>query len=58
MKMKQKIELTFGDVIAAAYRIWGAGQAEKMVRLAVNARMVVFREHPRLLISSATGRSE
>lgn len=51
------MELTFGDLITAAYQAWGAGQAEKMVRLAINARLVVFGEQPHFLISSAKGRS-
>jgi hypothetical protein len=56
MKIKHKNELTFGELITAAYQVWGAGQAEKMVRLAINARQVVFRDHPHLLTSSAKGR--
>jgi hypothetical protein len=56
MKIKPKNELTFGELITAAYQVWGAGQAETMVRLAINARRVVFRDHPHLLISSAKGR--
>jgi hypothetical protein len=56
MKIKQKMELPFGDLITAAYRVWGSEQAAKMVRLAINARQVVFRDHPHLLISTAKGR--
>jgi hypothetical protein len=56
MKIKHKNELTFGELITAAYQVWGAGQAEKMVRLAINARFVVFQDHPHLPISSAKGR--
>jgi hypothetical protein len=56
MKIKQKMNLTLGELITAAYQVWGAGQAEKMVRLAINARLVVFRDHPHLLISTAKGR--
>lgn len=35
--------LTFGDFIAAVYRAWGADRAKGLVRLAVNARLVLFR---------------
>ena len=35
--------LTFGDFIAAAYRAWGARRARGLVRLALNAHLVVFR---------------
>ena len=57
MRIKQKKELTCGDLITAAYQIRGAGQAEKMVRLASNARLVVFREPPHCLTFFAKGRS-
>ena len=56
MKVKHKNELTFGELISAAYQVWGAAQAVKMVRLAINTRLVVFRDHPHLLISAAKGR--
>jgi hypothetical protein len=56
MKLKQKMEFTLGDLIAAAYQVWGAGWAEKMVQSAVNARLAVFRVQPFILISSAKGR--
>jgi hypothetical protein len=57
MKIKRKKELTLGDLIAAAFQIWGADQAEKMVRFACKTRLVVFREHAHLFISSAKRRS-
>jgi hypothetical protein len=57
MKIKHKKVLTFGDVITAAYQVWGADQAEAMVRLAFNMRLLVFRDHPHFLISFAKGRS-
>jgi hypothetical protein len=57
MNIKQKRALTFGDLITAACQVWGAGQTEKMERLAINTRLVVFREHLHFLISSAKGRS-
>jgi len=57
MKIKQKMELSFGELIKAAYQVWGSGQAEKMLRLAINTRWVIFREDPHFLISSAMGTS-
>lgn len=35
----------------AAYQLWGAGQAERMLRLAINAKLVVFRGHRQVLIT-------
>ena len=57
MNIKPKREMTFGDLITAAYVLWGAGQAERMVRWAMIARLAVFREPPHVLISTAKGRS-
>jgi hypothetical protein len=57
MKIKKKRAFTFGDLVTAAYDVCGAGQAEMMVRLAVRARLVVFRAQPHILISSAEGQS-
>jgi hypothetical protein len=48
--------LTFNDSVLAAYQLWQAGQSEKMVQLAINALLVVFREQPPLLISSMKGK--
>jgi hypothetical protein len=56
MKIQQEKKLTLNESLAAAYELWEAGQDEKMVRLAINARLVVFREPPHILISSANGR--
>jgi len=55
MEIKQKRELTYGESVTAAYQLWGAGQIEKMVQLAINAHLVVFREQPHLLIFSTEG---
>jgi hypothetical protein len=52
MKIKKKMKMTLGGLITAAYQVWGAGQGEKMVRWAINSRLVIFREQPHLLISS------
>jgi hypothetical protein len=57
MKIKRKMELTLGDLIVAAFQIWGAGQAEKMVRLAIKTHRVVFRERAHFLVSAARRRS-
>jgi len=56
MKIKKKIEMTLGGLITAAYQVWGAGQGEKMVRWAINSRLVTCREQPHFLISSAKGK--
>jgi hypothetical protein len=45
-----KKSLTFGDLVAASYRAWGAGRAKGLVRLAVNAHLVVFRGQQRFVI--------
>jgi len=55
MEIKYKKVLTLGDLIVAAYQVWGAERAVKMVRWAINNRVVVMQEHPQLLISSAKG---
>ena len=57
MKNKRKMELTFGGLIAAAYQVWGAGRAEKIVRLMIKERLVAFRKQQHLLISYAKGTS-
>lgn len=45
-----KKSLTFGDLVAATYRAWGARRARGLVRLAVNAHLVVFRGRQRFVI--------
>jgi hypothetical protein len=57
MEIKYKKGLTLGDLIVAAYQVWGAARAEKMLRWAINTRFVVLQAHPHLLISAAKGRS-
>jgi hypothetical protein len=57
MKMKQKNTFTFSDLRKAAYQVWGAGLADKMVRLALNSGLVVLPGLPHPLNSSAKGRS-
>ena len=46
----KKKSLTFGDLVAATYRAWGAKRAKGLVRLAVNAHLVVFRGQQRFVI--------
>ena len=48
---EEKRALMFGDFIAAAYRAWGQRRAKELVRLAVNARLVVFRGPRRYVIT-------
>ena len=43
--------MTFGDLVAAAYRAWGRRRAKGLVWLAVNARLVEFRGQQRVVIS-------
>jgi len=46
----KKRALAFGDLIAATYRAWGARRAKGLMRLAVNAHLLVFRGRQRLVI--------
>ena len=57
MEVKQNKEMAYSESVMAAYQLWQTGQSEKMVQLAINAFLVVFREQPPLLISSTKGRS-
>ena len=41
---------TFGDLVAAAYHARGARRAKGLVRLAVNAHLVVFQGQQRFVI--------
>ena len=42
MKNRKKKHLTFGELIAAAYRAWGEAEAGEKLRLAVQTRLVIF----------------
>ena len=53
MKTKQKNEMTLDDLITTAYQIWGSDRAEKMVRMAINTRLVTFRQTPHFLHSNS-----
>jgi hypothetical protein len=57
MKTKRKQQLPFGDLVMAAYQVWGPGLAAKMLRLAIKDRFVVFNGHPVCMGSSMKGRS-
>jgi hypothetical protein len=57
MNIKPKKEMTFGDLVTAAHVLWGADQAERMLRWATIASLVVFRKRQPALISAAKGRS-
>jgi hypothetical protein len=56
MEKMTKKGLTLGDWITAAYQVWGAGQAEKMVCWALDTRRVVRRKQTPLLISTVKKR--
>jgi hypothetical protein len=49
----KKRVLTFGDLVAASYRIWGARRAKAFVRLAVNTHLLVFRGRQRFVVPDA-----
>ena len=55
MKNKQKKLLTFGELIAAACRVWGETKGGEMMRMAIKSRLVVYQEHGPLLISAGEG---
>jgi hypothetical protein len=55
--MKQKIRFTLSDLRIAAYQVWGAGVAEKMVRLAINSGQVVLAGLPHPMNSTTKARS-
>lgn len=57
MEAEEKQESKFRDLITEAYQLWGTGQTEKMMRLAINERLMVVQGPPQVLISSAKGKS-
>jgi hypothetical protein len=48
--ISNKKPLTFGDLVTASYRAWGAHRAKGLMRLAVNTHLVVFRGRQRFVI--------
>jgi hypothetical protein len=55
MKNKRKKNLTLGDLIEAAYHVWGEARAGEMMRLAVKTRLAAFQGHEQSLISAGEG---
>ena len=55
MRVKHESEPTYCESVTAAYQLWGVGQIEKMIQLAIDAHLVVFPDQPRILISAAKG---
>jgi hypothetical protein len=41
--------LTFGNLIETVYGVCGSRRARGIIRLAINAHVIVFREHKRVL---------
>jgi hypothetical protein len=56
MKNKQKEKLAFGDLIVAAYQVWGKRLAPRMVKSAIKWRLVAFDGHSDFLGSPIKGR--
>jgi hypothetical protein len=51
MKSKcKKQTLAFGEFIAKAWDVYGRREGRKIVRYAVNSRLVVFRSHARVVV--------
>ena len=52
MKAKpEKMALTFGEFIMAVYDAQGKRRARGIIRLAVEARLIEFQRHSRIMIS-------
>ncbi len=51
MKSKRKKQiLAFGEFIAKVWDFYGRREGRKIVRYAVNSRLVVFRSHLRVVV--------
>jgi hypothetical protein len=57
IKQKNKMGLTFGDFVTAAYRNCGARRAANFVQVAFDARWVVFKRRPLFLDLSREGKT-
>jgi hypothetical protein len=57
MKIKPKMALSFGDLIAAAPKVWGAGRAQAPEPSASQPRPAAFREPTQLSILPVKGKS-
>jgi hypothetical protein len=55
--MKQNNKFTLSDLKTAAYMVWCARVADKMVRLATNSGLVVLPGLPHIINPSAKGKS-
>ncbi len=55
MEIIYKKGLTLGDFISAAYQVWGADRAEKMVQWAIQTGLVLLPAKPYLLFSATEG---
>ena len=47
----RKKPLTFGEFVAAAYRVWGERRAKGFIQLALKARLIEFRGQQRFVFS-------
>jgi hypothetical protein len=47
----RKKRLTFGDFVAAAYRLWGERRAKGFIQLALKAHVIEFRGQQRFVFS-------
>lgn len=52
MKMKPKLDLTFGRLIMSARQTWRAGQGARMLQLMIKSRLLEFRKPVPCLIAS------
>jgi hypothetical protein len=47
---KKKKTLTFGEFVAKVREAYDQNEGRKIVKYAVNKRMIVFRAHPRVVV--------
>jgi hypothetical protein len=57
MKIEEKKVLPLSESLTAAYQLWGAGQDQEMMQLAIDAHLVLAREQPPIVISPKEGKS-
>ena len=55
MNIGDEKELSFSDFISAAFEAWGPRRAEKLLHLAIHARMIALRAQRPVLIPFAEG---
>ena len=51
-KTRRRKPLTFGGLVAAAHERWGRRRAKSILRFAIYARLVKFKEPSRFVVSS------